>query len=431
MARFSNFRIALFALTIFSTAPVHAQIAGAVTTGVAVSQISSGLNELINKARDTGDYLTMRAAVEAKDVIERWRDANKELLETAFSKLDEKQQRIFSNARQLTEFANASVEDRLKNTREIVNQANQLAENIVPGTGNTYVTQFSPRVLPPQTTTSINLKVTGVNLDKGDPVLSLTEGAANRMLVGPLEVVYVVPASAMPRQPDKLSVAPLTLTYSTPKDGFWNWVFRNREQVVRQLPIVTLPAKIATFSFVAETTTETKEVEIWTAQEQEFSGKNENVPKVATPREGWRWDLSQGVNSFKQVQGRGEAGSCNGVIEANSKPDGITHQAHLDMIKEVKISGIKWGPGWVMCSLKGPIFRMTKVKAKLPVQTASLSWTEDLRIPLPPETSAFALEVTTFDGRKRLFTDTGNDKFFDVTRSGQDLIIRPKPPTDL
>lgn len=120
------------ALALTAMPAAHAQVAAAVgglTTSATISQIFSGLDQLISSAQDAGDYLTMRAAIEAKGVIETWKEANKELLDKAFSELSETQRQTFNNARQLTERANQDVANRLETTQLLVNQANQLVES--------------------------------------------------------------------------------------------------------------------------------------------------------------------------------------------------------------------------------------------------------------------------------------------------------------
>ncbi|MBF6990786.1 hypothetical protein [Cupriavidus sp. IK-TO18] len=421
------------ALALTAMPAAHAQVAAAVgglTTSATISQIFSGLDDLIVSAQDAGDYLSMRAAIEAKGVIETWKEANKELLDKAFSDLSETQRQTFNNARQLTERANQDIANRLEATQLLVNQANQLVESI-PFSTSTYVTRYSPRVKPAQIKNAVTLRVNGVNLDKGDPVLTLNQGPAARMVVGPMEVLYTVPVTALQGEADKLAIVPLKLTYSAPKEGFWNQLSGTRETVERELPIVTLPSNLGHFSYVVETEGQQKVVEEWTSQKQKFKGKNKDVKKVVKPKAGWRWDWEQGVNAFKQAGAGGEAGKCNGISESESTADGIVHSAHLDEIKQGNPLNIKYGPGWQNCVVKGPIYQMVTVKAKLPAQAGALNWTEDLRLPIPQNFKSVQLEVTTFDGRKRIFTDSGADKFFDVIRGGSELIIRPRQPADL
>lgn len=417
------------AAAVLSMSAAHAQFAG-VTAGVAANQLISQLDGVINGARDAGDYLVARAGMEAKGAIEAWKDANKALLDQGFDKLDQSQQKIFSNARQLADQANAHVEDRLKHTEAITNQFNQVLVS-VPGNSDTYVTQFYPRVIPSQAASDIILTVKGVNLDKGEPVMTIADMTAQRMVIGPMEVHYTVPLNQVKREPGKLAIVPLTLTYSRPMDGLWNRMMGKRESVERQIPVVALPVNIGSYRYTAVAEVWTKEVEQFSSQSQKFEGKNTDKKQVAMPKPGWQWDWSQGLSAFSQHGDGGHAGSCNGIMANESSNDGITHRAHLD--KQQKMDGLKivYGPGKQNCYISGPVFRMVKTQTTVPATTGALLWTEDLRLPIPQGFKSLSLEVTTFDGRKLVITGAESDKFFNVIQDASELVIKPKQPADI
>jgi len=423
--------IAVSMLLLMSTA--HAQFAG-ITAGVAANQVMSQLDGLIGSAQDAGDYLAVRAAMEAKGVIETWKEANKDLLDKAFSELDNQQQQVFNNARQLAAQANADVDNRLKHTEAIVTQANQLISTL-PLNKDTYVLQFTPRVIPSQAASTFTVRVKGVNLDAAEPVMTVADTKADRMIIGPTEVHYTLPLSQFPRDANKLAVVPLTLTYNRLKDGFWNRLVGSREVVERQIPVVALPTNIGSYNYVAVVETEEKQTQQFTSQPQLFEGRNTNKQDVAKPPQDWQWDLAQGVGAFSQSGHGGHAGSCNGILINESTKDGITHRAHLDEQRRVRMTWrgprVTYGAGRQNCAVTGPIFKMVKVQKTIPVTTGVVAWTEDLRLPIPAGLKSHSLEVTTFDGRKRVFTGTGNDKFFDVLQSTSQLVIQPRQPTDI
>ncbi|WP_151741357.1 hypothetical protein [Acinetobacter seifertii] len=430
--------IGFILLSLISSPIAYAEIVtaaiGSVTTSMAISQIFSQLDSVINKARDTGDYVTMRAAMEAKDAIQAWKDANMQLMDKAFSELNQQQQLMFNNARQFQSKTNEDVNEQLRLIQDITNQANQLVIDI-PGNDRTFITTFSPRVKPPMTMSSITFHVKGVNLDKGNPTLEIKNGNVSRMLIGPMEVQYTVDDKSLPNEETKLSTVPLTIKYTTPLDGFWNHVFGKRQTVTRQLPLIMLPSKIGQFSYLVETKSQNKIIQTFTSQAQSFSGSNTNDRKIAKPPGGWQWDWEQGIGAFSQIQRDGQAGSCNGILANESNSFGITHSAHLDQIKQVYFDGIIpkviYGDGWQNCAVTGPIFQMVSETKILPTQTGDLLWTEDLRLPIPQDTISITLQVITFDGRKRIFNGAGHDKFFDVIQSSNELIISPHQPTDL
>jgi hypothetical protein len=197
--------------------------------------------------------------------------------------------------------------------------------------------------------------------------------------------------------------------------------------VTRQLPIVTLPSNIGHYTYTVTVTSQQRDVQQFTSQLQKYSGQNTTQPNIALPPGGWLWDWSQGVGAFRQNQADGQAGTCNGIDANGSNDQGIRHTAHLDKVKSLT----KIGDGWVNCSVSGPIYRVVPVVTGSVPQNGVLTWTDDVALQLPNGTSAINLEVTTFDGRKRIITGTDSDKFFDVNRGAQTLLVHPKQPADL
>lgn len=427
---FKASRVGLVIITLLSPTITHTEVVtaaiGSLSVKMTIEKIFSELDSIINKARETADYSMMRAAMETKDAIQAWKGANMQLMDTAFSNLDKQQQQIFNNARQIEYRTAVDVEKQLKLAQDITNQVNQSIASI-PGNDRTFITNFEPRVILPITKSPITLRIKGVNLDKGNPTLELKGKSAPRMLIGPMEVQYKIDEKALPGVPLNLGTIPLMIKYTEPKDGFLNRLTGKRETVTRELPLITLPTQIGQFSYNVVTTSEKKEIKIWTSQLQLFEGRNTTIRKVVPPLEGWQWDWEQGVKAFKQVSGRGEAGHCNGIIESNSNRFSITHTARVNRIWSTR----QYGDGWQYCSLNGPIFKMIKETKIFATQTGVIEWTQDVRLPIPPDTTSITLEVTTFDGRKRIFTDSGADKYFDILRSENQIIIHPIRPFDL
>jgi vacuolar-type H+-ATPase subunit H len=407
----------------------HAQ-AGAVVGGV-VSQATIGgiegkLDAIIDKARDTGDYLLLNAAIQAKNAIEGFETAAGTLVDKANSDFLASQKQVFDNAQQVLDQAQGDAQKDLKAAQQVTDQVNNLVVNLPFGSKETFVTRYSPHIKPAQETDAVTLVVNGVNLDKGDPQLALNSVNANRNLIGPLEVQFIVPIASLNGDPDKLAVVPLTLSYSVAKNGFWNRLGHQQQSVQRQLPIVTLPTNIGHYIYSVTTTVQQRQVQQFTSQEQRFSGKNTTQPNFAVPPGGWKWDWSQGLGAFRQTQYDGQAGTCNGIDGNSSSDNGIRHTAHLDQVKSIQ----KIGDGWVNCSISGPIYRMVPVTTTSVQSTGALTWTSDLNLQVPDGTTAIDFEIVTFDGRKRIMSGTDHDKFFDVFL-GPTLQVKPKQPDDL
>jgi hypothetical protein len=64
-------------------------------------------------------------------------------------------------------------------------------------------------------------------------------------------------------------------------------------------------------------------------------------------------------------------------------------------------------------------------------RTGAFTWNKDEAIPLDPGVKTITLTVKTFDRRERIFSGTGDDKFFNVNKEPGRLFIRPKVPEDI
>lgn len=403
-----------------------AEIAGSAATGVVLKQLFADLTTMINKARDDGDYLLARAGVEAKNAMDAWQQANSSLLDKAFSELDKASRENFARAHQLVAAANSGAANRLETVQQITENANQIIESVPLGGRQTYVLRFSPRIQPPQAKESFAVRIRGVNLDKGNPNLHLSNGIAKRDQPGPLEAQFTIPSTEMQRDPYKIQVHSFKLTYSTPSDSWFLSLFGKRNDVTREIPIVSLPENMASYEVVATRKFEKRVEKAFTRDLGQFKAKNSRQYKVASPDNGWKWDLSKPL--VKQ-QGSGEAGRCEGVDMNQSSENGISFFAHLD---EIKNSTYPFGaPGYVNCALAGTVYRMEPVTETTPSQNGTLSWIADKQITLPPNVDSLTLKVKTFDGRERVFTGTGSDQFFDVRREPQALVVTPKVPEDI
>lgn len=403
-----------------------AEIAGSAATGLVLKQLFADLTTMINKARDDGDYLLARAGVEAKNAMDAWQQANSSLLNQAFSELDKASRENFARAHQLVVAANFGAANRLETVQQITENANQIIESIPLGGRQTYVLRFSPRIQPPQAKESFAIRIRGVNLDKGDLNLHLSNGIAKRDQPGPLEAQFTIPSTEMLRDQNKIQVHSFKLTYSTPSDLWFSRIFGKRDDVTREIPIVSLPENMASYEVVVTRKFEKRVEKAFTRDLGQFKAKNSRQNKVASPDNGWKWDLSK---PLEMQQGQGEAGRCEGVDMNQSSENGISFIAHLDEIKNWSYP--TGAPGYVNCALAGTVYRMEPVTETTPSQSGVLSWIADKQIALPPGTDALTLKVKTFDGRERVFTGTGSDQFFDIRREPLVLVVTPKVPEDI
>lgn len=404
-------------------------IASSVGTALVLDTLFKGLNDTIQSAQDAADYTTAMAAARAKDVLEEWRRVNSGLLSKTFGELDKASQENFGRTNKLIADFNDPLKDRLATAQQMVNVTNQIAQSLpIPGGKQVYVSEYKPRVAPPNERTSFIVRLTGVNLDKGDLQMKLGGRALERTLTGPLEASFTIPVNTLPVDRSKLAVLRLDLSYSTPKEGLWAWLTSGRETVNRQLSIGVLPTSIGTFKLTGDAEATVRESEPYTGHTITFKGRDTEKKAGAVPKPGgWLWDLSK---PFNVEQLRGEAASCQGPFLNEASPHAVPIGAKLKAIVDSRYP-LQRKSAWQECRLTGTVYRDVIKTGPIPGQEGSVSWTDDVALKLPTNLKAWTITVRTFDGRSRTFNTTGADKFFSVSKSADAIILNPIVPSDI
>jgi hypothetical protein len=408
--------------------PAKAQIAETVAVSVLLDQLFKGIDDTINKARDTGDYLLMRAGVQAKDALLNWKQVNSDLMDKAFSDLKGAQRDIFLNANAFVDNANADVKARIADAQKTVDAGDQLV-NSLPTAGYTYVSRYGPQViLPPEKGEDDNLviSVTGVNLADASPVLTLNGKGAKLISQTQIEARFELPTSALQAEQAKMTTNSGEISYKTKSRSWIKWIFGFRDEQRKPIAVVVLPVTLGSIKgtyAVARTSREEKE---FTRALGQFKGSNETVAKIATPEEGWLWDVTK---PLKSIQGQGESAHCDGVDLNQSSANGLRYTARADRIGR-SFTYPNGAPGYVDCSVKGTLYRMVPAEDPFTIDAQDVGWT-DITIPLKENAKSISVTVSTFDKRSRDFAGSGADKLFSITTTDKGLIIHPRLPEDL
>ena len=399
-----------------------AELAGTAATSVVIDQLFKELNNSIAKATERGDYLLARAGMEAKSAIESWEQANTHLLKELFKDLEKETRESFERAHQLASRVDVTLEKRLETAQQTVENSNQIVESI-PLTGHkTYVLRYIPRIQPPTEPQAFRLRIRGVNLDRGNLQVTLPTGTIlNGANSSALETEFMIPASALRSDKSKVMINALKLSYSTAADSLLWRILGSKDTATRELNIATLPEVYASYKFTSTLARLKKDSEPYKWEEQ-FSGKNENLERVAKPGDGWYWELENPKPVM--TQHGGESGTCEAIKFDKSTKNGLVIQVRVDQVR-------RFDNGWVNCRVEGTRYKTTEEKIRGPAKEGSLSWLKDESIPLEKDTDNFELEVATFDNRTINLTGSATDKFFDVKRDPNRVRITPKIPDDL
>jgi hypothetical protein len=127
-----------------------------------------------------------------------------------------------------------------------------------------------------------------------------------------------------------------------------------------------------------------------------------------------------------------EEGRCQRIIWNESTENGLVINARVDQIRHASCCPprVVWGDGYCNCGVSGPIYRIVDAQENIPTQSGNMTW-NDIQLNIPSDVSSFSLKLTLFTGETRIITNSDVTKLFEVIKSNNILVIRPKEPNDL
>ncbi|MES3709124.1 hypothetical protein QC590_12880 [Pseudomonas putida] len=411
--------------------PVTAVAAGAIAEGASTTVLLQGIRSLINdslnKAQNTGDYLLFRAGTELKSVIDTWEQANTNLLNTAFHNLDESQRKFFADANAAAMKLNRGVADQMEAATKIAELMNQTVQDVDIFNGGLALFRYSPRIAYPGMGDDVSLTLRGVNFDDADPQIRLPSGAmAKRVSLTKQEAVYSIPASEFTFQPARPSFAPLQVVYHNPSKDFFGKVgdfFKGRSnKVSTDIAIMQLPQKLGEYHLVAKKIITDKQT---VSREREFhhSGRNEEKAFPQNPHaNGWLIDVA----SIREVRQWGESG--NGCHPLTKTPHGFAIEVRVGVIRTLTNPN---APGYQHCIFTWNEYLEAPAVSTLAPVSGSISWQQDVPLELPENKDSFLLKIKTWGGTERAMAGSQDERFYRVVEAGRSLVIQPQIPADL
>lgn len=417
--------VILCILTIFSPERASAQLWEGLTAGVVADKLLGEVNNTINNAMSQGDYLMARAGVQAKDAIEAWKVANTELLNNAFSSLQQSQREIFLKTNSLVTKTNDSIKDRLDTAQSITESAANIIESLpLVGKDRTFATRYGPRITPGGE--EVILTVRGVNFDEANPQLTFDGKASKRTSLTQNEVQFEAPKEFGQNKSDKMVRSNLKFTYTIPAAAWYSRWLGGKNVVEREFSVIVLPEKFAAYSYTAKSKISEMEYKPHTADLGQFKGRNTRIYRVANPPGGYKWDLSKPISAS---QGHGEAGRCEGFDTNNNSENGLSYFARVDEIRDASsLWGINRRDGYVSCSVSGTVYRSVEREVEHQPQTGILEWGSTVPIKKPVGTISQVLTVKLFNGSTDVLVGDGRGQFFEVTDARDVLLLAPTPP---
>lgn len=425
--------IALTALA-FPPTPLLAEpiVAGAAIvegakTAALLNSIRTLINDAIDKAQNTGNYLLFKSGTELKSVIDTWEKANSNLLDKAFGELNDSQRKFFSDANSLAQKLNQDVAAQMEAATKIAELANQTIADVRIFDGGLALFRYAPRIVYPGMTGDIPFTVRGVNFDDADPQLILPSGrGAKRVSLSKQEAVFTISSSEFSYQPEATSFAKLTLSYLNPSDDFLGRVadyFKGRDKRrSTQIAVMQLPQKLGTYTLQLRTRDTVQDT--WNGQREfHWSGRDDSRTETQGPHDnGWRMVIS----SLHQGRVWGEAGKgCH--LQSNNE-HGFAIEIRVGRISTLTNPN---APGYQHCIWHWQEYMERQVVNDQPPVGGQMGWTSDIPLALPANRESFVLRLRTWHGLERAIAGSQTEAFYQVSESGNTLILRPQIPTNL
>lgn len=406
---------------------IATSIAGSASVGLTLESIKGLVEDSIDKAQNTGDYLLFKGSTELKSVISTWESANKNLIDKTFSELNDSQRKFFNDLNATAQQLNSDIGNHLETTTQIAELTSQIVQDVKIFDGGLALFRYSPRIVYKEMPKNVIFTIRGVNFDKADPQLILPSGNnAKRVSLTKQEAIYTFSNNEFKFKENESEFTNLKLQYLSPSDtliGKIDDVIRGRKQLKRtEISLLQLPENIGNYTISYTVTEELKE--FWKGQHQfHHSGRNSDTTQNQGPHDnGWKMVIS----SVTKTKEWGEAG--HGCQIATNNEFGFSIYISVGKISTLLNPN---APGYQHCIYTWQEYKDYKNELILPEIYGQLKWNTDSAIVIPDNKKSLKLTINTWDGKTKIFNGTATDSFFSIQESNNLILIKPKIPKDL
>ena len=441
--------MALYVLVLLSiNSNAHAE---PLTAGVAIAGTESVLRSVIQKAENTGDYLAWKAGIEAKLVIDSWKEANSELLDDALDDLNETQSAFFR--RLDTTVKHADVPGQIESLTRVTELLNQTVNDAIFWNQNTGVFRHFPSVIHPEITQNILVTIRGVNLDKNNPKIEFN-GVSNPLPILDLkrqQVVFELPKGVLKHHNDSIKTVSGVLSYDKPKKFF---EFGETKRIKLPIAFLLLPKKLGSyevrvFNNSVEKQYKPKElVREFHYSSGALSTDCKSFPQnpgtdhfidVDSIRVAPRWIEEKTIrlplmNKKHTIPGhwQGEWGTNGSWSVKTKSKHGFAIEVCARRYARGPL-GLDTKPGYKHVLIGWKEYKEIKKSTEEKIDSNTLTWSNEREVVVPDNSSSPIVEVTLFNvtGTKKILPH-GSSKFLNIDWDGKKrLILKPKIPSDL
>jgi hypothetical protein len=337
--------------------PAHAAAKG-VLAGVLVGDLEGQANSVIDNARNSGDFLIWRMAEQAKAVLEAWKKANTDILNTAFEGLSEANREMFDGIDATLTRASKERELAVGDAQKITLEWAQIIKSLPFTNSEAELLSYSPRVILPVGDAPITLRMNGPRL-----------AGSKATLQGSDKSTLTVTPSLEQELLARIDRKSLKFDNTRPTFVTYELNFIQKSGVVRDTPAqrmltIWLPPK------VLGTYTISNQINHTDIESKEFNadiggkGKDSGYPvTISVPpdmkQQGWKIDTAR-IRAPRPgwiIDRGGDNGSCSGPVASTISEDGFVFNIQLG--HRTGNFGKK-SDAWQNCSVLVPIYREVK-----------------------------------------------------------------------
>jgi hypothetical protein len=409
-----------------------ADLPGEAPVSSVLDDLGGRMNGAIEGARHQGDLFTWGLFQHGLDLLDAWKTTNKDLMNTAFGKLDDSTQHMFNQMDALVEKVTQNKEITFDEIKDVTAQWSQTLAGLPLSNASIDVLDYKPRVIVPFGENTIELTIVGPNISNANAELTDQNGIKLALQKSKAyELLLRLKRESLPFE-DKNSE---WVTYKLNFDKEPTALFE-REPTQRDLQVWLLPKRLAHYKL--ETVVSVAYVDKSTFVAHPSGKGKDSAYDYAVPvpaqlqKDGWRIDITK----LKSLKGRewitdrgGDHGHCSGIRENTLTENGFIF--FMDLGHKTGTFGKK-SDAYQNCEVTVPIYKTRDEDEKGPPIEGDVSWNADTAIDLPRNLKSFKVTFSVFNGRDIIVTDTSNVplSYLSVLREGSVLIFRPNPPSD-
>lgn len=400
--------------------------------------LEKSINDVARRAQETGDEIAKAFAKQALEIIKAWKEANKELINTAFDRLDRQSQALFTELQNTaTRLEKAEAVTFIDLQRTLTNAAAALEGAIPGGSTEPQVFFYWPAVALPKGQGSINVRIIGTHIANASPTVAIGDQAVQVKKYTDNEIGFDLDRSALKSSANQVEATVFPMKYQVSASRWYNpFSWWSEETRQRDLEIRTLPTNPGS----ANVTFKVKEngweyanllpdgPRNWVIVGGRGKDNSYNATYGLTPEQiEQKWVIDKAKQKTARWDDNGGDGnggsSCVGWNE-----HAFTDTSFAFTIQHGNVGSFKKSDAYQNCRVFDIFVKRPMIIETNPVVTAALDWLRPIRLDIPANTVGTDITVSLYTGRTFPVTERKGVPYdlFDVIKTDEKIIFQPR-----